>query len=74
MENTCRGNLRCSSVCLLGRIEWNNRGQPKSPPRRRNRAARYIQLPSLGPGNKNDVLVDTYSFGLVVDCDNPIDQ
>jgi len=27
-QTTCSGNLRWSSVCLLARIEWNNRGQP----------------------------------------------
>ena len=37
-------------------------------------AARYIQLKSSRTGNRNDVSVDTYGFGLVIDCDNPIDQ
>jgi hypothetical protein len=33
-QTTCSGNSRCSSVCLLARIEWNNRGQPETPARR----------------------------------------
>ena len=36
-QTTCSGNLRWSSVCLLARIEWNNRGQPETPARRRRR-------------------------------------
>ena len=36
-QTTCSGNSRCSSVCLLARIEWNNRGQPETPARRRSR-------------------------------------
>jgi hypothetical protein len=37
-------------------------------------SARHIRLTSSIPGNRNDVSIDTYSFGLVVDSDNPIDQ
>ena len=33
----CSGNSRCSSVCLLARIEWNNRVQPETPARRKSR-------------------------------------
>ena len=36
-QTTCSGNSRCSSVCLLARIEWNNRGQPDTPARRTSR-------------------------------------
>ena len=36
-QTTCSGNSRCSSVCLLARIEWNNRGQPDTPARRNSR-------------------------------------
>ena len=35
LHTTCNGNSRCSSVCLLARIEWNNRGNPR---RRRGEA------------------------------------
>ena len=36
-QTTCSGNSRCSSVCLLARIEWNKRGQPDTPARRSSR-------------------------------------
>ena len=36
-QTTCSGNSRCSSVCRLARIEWNNRGQPETPARRKSR-------------------------------------
>jgi len=37
LQTTCNGNSRCSSVCRLARIEWNNRGQPETPARRSSR-------------------------------------
>jgi len=36
-QTTCSGNSRCNSVCLLARIEWNHRGQPKTSARRSSR-------------------------------------
>ena len=36
-QTTCSGNSRCSSVCRLARIEWNNRSQPETPARRSSR-------------------------------------
>ena len=36
-QTTWSGNSRSSSVCLLARIEWNNRGQPETPARRKSR-------------------------------------
>lgn len=71
-QTTCSGNSRRSSVCRLARIEWNNRRQPETPARRRSRvsSAHTIDI----RGNRNDVSIDTYSFGLVVHSDNPIDQ
>ena len=37
LHTTCSGNSRWSSVCRLARIEWNNRGQPETPARRKSR-------------------------------------
>jgi|688.fasta_scaffold20427_8 hypothetical protein len=36
-QTTCSGNSRRSSVCLLARLEWNNRGQLETPAQRKSR-------------------------------------
>ena len=48
-QTTCNGNSRWSSVCLLARIEWNNRGQPETPARRRSRVNSLLRFAFLQP-------------------------
>ena len=48
-HTTCNGKSRCSSVCLLARIEWNNRGQPETPARRSRRVLSLRRLAFFQP-------------------------
>jgi hypothetical protein len=48
-QTTCSGNSRCSSVCLLARMEWNNRGQPETPARRSSRVISERRLAFFQP-------------------------
>ena len=48
-QTTCNGNSRWSSVCLLARIEWNNRGQPETPARRSRRVISVRRLEFFQP-------------------------
>jgi hypothetical protein len=48
-HTTSNGNSRWSSVCLLARIEWNNRGQPETPARRRSRVISLRRLAFFQP-------------------------
>ena len=48
-QTTCNGNSRWSSVCLLARIEWNNRGQPETPARRSSRVISERRLAFFQP-------------------------
>jgi hypothetical protein len=45
----CNGSSRCSSVCRLARIEWNNRGQPETPARRSGRVISLRRLAFFQP-------------------------
>jgi hypothetical protein len=49
LQTTCSGNSRCSSVCRLARIKWNNRGQPETPARRRRRVISLRRLAFFQP-------------------------
>ena len=48
-QTTCNGNSRWSSVCLLARIEWNNRGQGETQARRRSRVISPRKLAFFQP-------------------------
>jgi hypothetical protein len=39
----------CLSVCLSARIEWNNRGQPETPARRKSRVSSVRRFEFLQP-------------------------
>jgi len=48
-QTTWSGNSRCSSVCLLARIEWNKGGQPETPARRSKRVISLRRLAFFQP-------------------------
>ena len=74
-QTPCSGNSRFSSVCLLVRIEWNNRGQREAPARRSQRVISLRRLaffqPTVvlaaawhcGAGTKYSLLSPTISNG-----------
>lgn len=48
-QTTWIGNSRCSSVCRLARIEWNNRGQPETPASRKCRVISLRRMALFQP-------------------------